>query len=168
LTIAQGRRRFPPASSLIALLPRLYLGMIFTVAAHAKLTAPHGFAVALSGFLNGMALQQGFPWYARFLSAVVLPRPELFAILVTVAEIAVAVGMLSGIATRPSAVLAIFLMLNYAFAKGLPLWSAASNDMADIVLAIIVFAGTGRRRTAASAISGPEGENAPPARVPAG
>jgi uncharacterized membrane protein YphA (DoxX/SURF4 family) len=53
--------------------------------------------------------------------------------------------MLFGLATRAGAVVAIFLLLNYLFAKGLPFWSPGSNDMADIVLALVVLFGAAGR-----------------------
>ena len=128
------------------LLPRLYLGMIFAIAAYTKIVVPGGFAATLAGFLNGVAVRQGFDWYQHFVSAVVVPHVAVFAVLVIAGEVLVAAAMLTGLALRPASLVAIFLLLNYASAKGLPLWSPASNDAADIVLAILVFAGSTLRR----------------------
>lgn len=127
------------------LLPRLYLGVIFSVAAYAKVTGTAGFATTLTGFLNGFAMQNGFGWYREFVAAVVLPNVHLFAGLVLAGELFVAVGMLFGFATRAAAVVAILLLANYLCAKGLPIWSPASNDVPDMILAFLVLAGAAGR-----------------------
>jgi uncharacterized membrane protein YphA (DoxX/SURF4 family) len=94
----------------------------------------------LAGFLSHVAAADAFGWYDRFLTAIVIPNVRVFAILIVAGELLVAASMLSGIGTRATAVLAILLLANYACAKGMPPWSPASNDTADIVLALIVFA----------------------------
>ena len=129
----------------LLVLPRLYLGLVFAVAAWAKLSAPQGFPLVLSGFLSNVALSNGFGWYRPLVASVILPHVEVFAVLVLAAELFVAIGMLLGLLTRVAAVVAIVLLLNYACAKGLPLWSPASNDAADIVLAIVVLIGSAGR-----------------------
>ncbi|HEV3153126.1 MAG TPA: DoxX family protein [Candidatus Baltobacteraceae bacterium] len=120
------------------LIPRLYLGVVFGVAVLAKLQAPAGFAKSLAGFLNGVALTQGFGWYQDLVRGFILPHVGLFATLVVLGEACVAVTMLLGLFTRAGAALAIFLLLNYLSAKGMAPWSPASNDAADIVLALTV------------------------------
>ena len=128
-------------SRTLLVLPRVYLGMIFLVAVFAKLTAPPGFATVLTGYLHAVALVQGFPWYQEVVRSVILPHASLFAALVTVGEVFVGVGMLFGIATRAAAAVAIFLLLNYLCSKGMPMWAPASNDTADIILALTVGLG---------------------------
>ena len=103
-----------------AILPRLYLGVIFAVAAYAKIFAPAGFAKSLAGFLNAVALTSGFGWYQELVRTVILPHIAFFAVLVTLCEAFVAVTMLLGFLTRAGAVVAICLLLNYLCAKGLP------------------------------------------------
>jgi NADH dehydrogenase len=127
------------------LLPRVYLGVIFAVAAVGKLTARVDFAGPMTGFLTGAVVRNGHGWYAGFLRAVVLPHAHVFATLVLLGEVFVAVSMIFGLLTRVGAVVAIVLLANYLCAKGLPFWSPASNDAADIVLALVVlFSGSGR------------------------
>lgn len=129
----------------LLVLPRLYLGVVFAVAVYAKLTAPGGFQKTLAGFLGGFVMQSGFAWYKAFVSAVVLPHVDIFAYLVMAGELTVAVCMLLGIATRAAALVAMLLLANYLCGKGLPVWAPASNDTADIVLAIVVFVGAAGR-----------------------
>ncbi|HZT13690.1 MAG TPA: DoxX family protein [Candidatus Baltobacteraceae bacterium] len=129
----------------ILLLPRLYLGVIFLAAVYSKFTIPVGFARALTGFLNSVAMQSASPAYKAILQAVVLPHAGFFAGLVELGELFVGIALLLGLVTRFAAAVAIFLLANYFLAKGLPLWSPASNDMADIVLSIVVMTGAAGR-----------------------
>jgi uncharacterized membrane protein YphA (DoxX/SURF4 family) len=129
----------------LLVLPRLYLGIAFAVAVYAKLTAPGGFEKSLTGFLGGFAMQSAFAWYKAFVSAVVLPHAQLFAGLVVAGELVVAICMLFGFATRAAALVAILLLANYLCSKGMPVWSPASNDVPDIILAVLVFAGAAGR-----------------------
>jgi uncharacterized membrane protein YphA (DoxX/SURF4 family) len=129
----------------LVVLARLYLGVIFLVAAAGKLTQSTDFAGPMTGFLNQVALTHGYGFYASFVRAVVLPHAHVFAALVMAGEAVVAVSMLFGLATRAGAVVAIVLLANYALAKGVPIWSPGSNDVADIVLCIVVMLGAGGR-----------------------
>jgi uncharacterized membrane protein YphA (DoxX/SURF4 family) len=52
----------------------------------------------------------------------------------------IGIGLLLGLGTRAAAIIAIFLNCNYLCAKGLPPWAPASNDMPDIILALVVIA----------------------------
>jgi len=129
----------------ILILPRLFLGVIFGVAVYPKLTAPSpGFRVMLLGFVQQL-LPNAHPLYQSFLRAIVLPNAGTIAVLVMAGELLVAIGMLLGVTTRLAAVVAVFLLLNYMLAKGMSLWSPASNDAADIIIAIVIGLGAAGR-----------------------
>jgi uncharacterized membrane protein YphA (DoxX/SURF4 family) len=128
-----------------AVIARLYLGMVFLVGAGGKLIQPVDFTGPMSGFLKQVTLRQGYVWYAPIVERVVLPHARVFSILILVAESAIALGMLFGLMTRAAALVAIFLLFNYASAKGAPFWSPGSNDAADIVLCLVVLLGDGGR-----------------------
>jgi len=132
-------------ASRLALAARLYIGMIFFVAAGGKLIQHVDFTEPMSDFLEHVALVHGYGWYASFVRAVVEPHATVFATLVIAAEAAIAIGMLFGLATRLTSLVAIFVLANYAAAKGVPFWSPGSNDVADIVLCGIAFFGAGGR-----------------------
>jgi thiosulfate dehydrogenase [quinone] large subunit len=130
-------------SRAILTLPRLFLGVIFSSAVYSKITAGD-FPARLSGFL-GQVLVDATPAYQAFARAIVLPHVEIVAALVIIGETFVAIAMLAGIATRLGALVAVLLLLNYMLAKGMALWIPASNDAADIVLAIVVGVGAAGR-----------------------
>lgn len=127
--------------SIISILPRLYLGVIFLYAGGMKLLHVSTLETQVGGFLHAVAMQSGFPWYQSFVGTFVLPHVSIFAPLIMVAELFVAVTMLAGRLTRAGAMVAIVLLANYLCAKGMLPWYAASNDWADIVLALLVIYG---------------------------
>jgi uncharacterized membrane protein YphA (DoxX/SURF4 family) len=129
----------------LVVVARIYIGVIFLVAAYGKLSQRVDFVGPMTGLLNNVTLTHGYGFYASFVRSVVLPNAHLFAVLVIAAEVSVAIGMLFGLATRAAAVVAIFLLANYLSAKGIPPWSPGSNDVADIVLSVIVLFGAGGR-----------------------
>ena len=131
-------------SNVPGLIARFYLGVIFAVAAYSKITGPRPFPEQLGAFLPRLA-QDAAPWYHDFVTNVVLPNATIFGYAVVAGETFVAVTLLLGILTRVGAIVAIVLLLNYFLAKGLPIWSPASNDIADVMLAAIVaITGPGR------------------------
>ena len=103
------------------------------------------FTEPMTGFLGKIALTAGYPWYAAFVRGVVLPHASLFASLVIAGESVVAISLLFGVATRLGALLAIVLLLNYASAKGTAWWSPGSNDVPDMILALLVCIGAAGR-----------------------
>jgi uncharacterized membrane protein YphA (DoxX/SURF4 family) len=117
---------------------RIYLGCIFAIAVYPKLLMGSSFAGALNGFLTHMALQNAQPFYQRFLRVIVLPHVSTFAILIIAAETAVAIALVTGTATRLAAVIAMLLLTNYMFAKGLWWWNPSSNDGAFFVIALVL------------------------------
>jgi uncharacterized membrane protein YphA (DoxX/SURF4 family) len=128
----------------ILVLPRLFLGVNFSVAVFGKLHGPVPFQVALAGFLTHMQPNQ-LPVYQSFVQSVVLPHAATFAFLVVAGELYVAVAMLFGVTTRLGALVAAFLVLNYMLAKGANLWTPSSNDAAYFILAVVVGLGSAGR-----------------------
>ena len=131
--------------AVIGLVPRFYLGAIFAIAADAKIFSPHGYVDAVRSFLVGPSFAAAPAWYTSFVTSAVLPHIGAVATLAVGAEVLIAVSLLLGIFTRLGAVVAIYLLINYMFAKGGTIWNPASNDAADIMLAyVVVMSGPGR------------------------
>jgi thiosulfate dehydrogenase (quinone) large subunit len=120
----------------ILVVPRIFLGVIFTIAVYGKLTAQAPFKAIIGGFLTHV-LPNANPLYQSLMQAVVLPNAGLFAFLVIASELYVAIAMLLGITTRLASVVAVFMLANYMLAKGASLWTPSSNDAADIILAAV-------------------------------
>jgi uncharacterized membrane protein YphA (DoxX/SURF4 family) len=130
-------------SRAILVLPRLFLGLIFSVAAYSKISSG-GFPAHLGSFL-AQILPNATPGYQEFAQRVVLPNIALVAKLVMIGEAFVGVALLIGMTTRLASAVAIFLLVNYMLAKGMALWAPASNDAADIILAIVIGTGAAGR-----------------------
>ena len=122
---------------------RVYLGVVFLIAALPKLQAD--FTPGLTAFLEQRALEQSHPFYRGFLEEVVLPNTQLFAALVTGGEFLVGVFLILGLLTRLSATVALLLTLNYMFAKGAWPWTPSSNDAAFAAISLALAIGAAWR-----------------------
>jgi thiosulfate dehydrogenase [quinone] large subunit len=87
-----------------------------------------------------------YPWYKAFLQSYVVPHSELFGYLIMIGEIAVGVGLLLGLFTRLSALVGLFMLVNYYLGPGTARGGAmlAQQQTFIIALAIFVLAGPGR------------------------
>jgi len=116
----------------VILLSRLYLAATFLLSDHGN-GAPGEMQRLISSWAH-----VGRAWYRPFLSGVVLPNLGLFTNLVLIGELYVGIAMLLGLTTRLAAVVSIFMLLNYWFAKssviGIP-----GLDTADLVLSVLVL-----------------------------
>jgi uncharacterized membrane protein YphA (DoxX/SURF4 family) len=138
--VDDSRTQTVPRAILAAL--RVYLGVVFLVAALHKVGVD--VSPGIAGLLTSLRAQT-YGLYCGFLDAVVLPHVSTFALLVTYGELFAAVSLLAGAATRAGAVVAGFLLVNYALAKGARPWTPASNDVAMLCIAIAVFVGRAGR-----------------------
>jgi uncharacterized membrane protein YphA (DoxX/SURF4 family) len=132
-----------PRAALVIL--RLHLGVILLLTVLGKLTRDAPFSSEMLAFLNGVAARRATPAYLGFVRQVVLPHPTLFARLVMAGELTAALSLLSGTATRVGAAIAMFLFLNYMFAKGRWFWSPDSEDAAVFFSALVVLLGAAGR-----------------------
>lgn len=117
---------------------RIYLGVIFAFAVYPKLRAGPAFAAMLNGFLTRVGLQNAHPFYQRILTTVIIPHLSAFAVLDVIAEVAVAIALITGTGTRLAAAIAMFLVTNYMLAKGLWWWNPSSNDGAFFMIALVL------------------------------
>jgi uncharacterized membrane protein YphA (DoxX/SURF4 family) len=124
---------------------RIYLGVIFAIAVRAKIAAGPAYPGMLQGFLAHVGLTNGQSFYVPFLANTVIPHIGIFAVLVIVAETCVAIALITGTATRLAGVVAMFLVMNYMFAKGMWWWYPASNDSADFFIALALVIGAAGR-----------------------
>jgi uncharacterized membrane protein YphA (DoxX/SURF4 family) len=87
-----------------------------------------------------------YPWYKNFLQSYVVPHSELFGYLVMVGEIAVGACLLLGLLTRVSALVGLFMLINYYLGPGTARGGAmiAQQQTFMILLAIFVLANPGR------------------------
>lgn len=124
---------------------RVYLGIVFLVAAWPKLTAEGGFRMRMEGFLQNFALENAHDFYRTFLEQIVLSNAGLFTPMVVAGEVFVGLALVIGFVTRLAAGIAMFFLLNYMLAKGMWFWTPASNDAAMFFIALVVMLGAAGR-----------------------
>jgi uncharacterized membrane protein YphA (DoxX/SURF4 family) len=124
---------------------RVFLGVIFAIAVRPKLMAGPAFAGILRGFLTNVGLQNAHPFYQSIITNSLLPHIDVIATLVVIAESCVAVALITGTATRLAGLVAMFLVTNYMFTKGLWWWNPSSNDGADFMIALALVIGAAGR-----------------------
>jgi uncharacterized membrane protein YphA (DoxX/SURF4 family) len=134
-----------PVSRALLVPLRIYLGVIFFVAAWPKLTAAGGFQSRLEGFLENFAMNNAHGFYRSFLESAVLPNSGLLTPLVVFGELFVALALITGTATQVASAIAIFFLLNYMLAKGMWFWTPASNDAAMIFIGLVLMLGAAGR-----------------------
>jgi uncharacterized membrane protein YphA (DoxX/SURF4 family) len=143
MTVAvAGSSQLVPRRLLLVL--RVYLGVIFLVAASAKFLQP-SFVSSLPAILTQGALQHGHPFYQSFIRSVVLPHASTVAELVRYGELLTGLSLLAGAATRVGGFGAMFLTGNYLFSKGAWFWWPSSNDAAFFFIALTLALGSAGR-----------------------
>ncbi len=85
-------------------------------------------------------------WYKEFLEGTVLPQSRVFATLQTFAEAAVGLGLILGLLTGLTALVGLFLSLNYGFASQ---WMSFGQQGFHVLLvtSMITFLGARAGRT---------------------
>lgn len=131
---------------------RVYLGVILFISVLGKLISDRPFLMEMLGFLNNVALRRAGGPYLQFVQQVVIPHAAMFSYLVIAGELLAAISLLTGTLTRVGAGVAMFLFLNFMFAKGRIFWSADSQDAAVFFMALVVFLGRSGRAWGADVI----------------
>jgi uncharacterized membrane protein YphA (DoxX/SURF4 family) len=87
-----------------------------------------------------------YPWYKKFLLDYVVPNHELFGYLVMIGEIAVGGCLLLGLLTRWSALIGLFMIINYYLGPGTARGGAtlAQQQTFIVSLAILALSNPGR------------------------
>ncbi|HZD39643.1 MAG TPA: DoxX family protein [Terriglobales bacterium] len=125
---------------------RLYIGYYLLVQGIRKFQRnfPHGdWVTSQIGDLSNADL---YTWYRNFLLAYVVPHAELFGYLVTAGEILVGTCLLLGFFTRLSALLGLFMVINYFLGPGMAHGGLllAYQKLFILCLAVIFFTNPGR------------------------
>ena len=89
------------------------------------------------GDINSLDL---YPWYKKFLLDYVAPHPELFGYLVVIGEIAVGTCLLLGLLTSFSALIGLFMLINYYLGPGTARGGAMLAQQQTFIIALAIFA----------------------------
>ena len=115
---------------------RIYTGVFFAWNGLGNIRRDD-FADGMEGFLDSQ-LANSFDFYRPFIESVVLPNNSMFAAMVAWGELAVGLAMLVGLATRYAAAAGAFLVLNFWFAKGLPILGGTNHDVVWFVIFVVL------------------------------
>jgi uncharacterized membrane protein YphA (DoxX/SURF4 family) len=88
-----------------------------------------------------------YPWYKDFLLGYVVPHQELFGYLVMIGELAVGTCLLLGLLTRFSAVVGLFMLINYYLGPGMARGGAPMAQQQTFIVALAIFALSNPGRT---------------------
>ena len=135
--------RYVPRALLLIL--RLHLGVILIITVLGKILPSEPFSVEMVGFLNGYVMRNSSLWYQHFLHQVVIPHATIFSYLIIAGELIAGLSLLLGLGTRLGSAIAMFLFLNYMFAKGRLFWSPDSEDAAVFFSALVCCLGAAGR-----------------------
>jgi uncharacterized membrane protein YphA (DoxX/SURF4 family) len=80
-----------------------------------------------------------YPWYKRFLLDYVVPHQELFGYLVMLGELAVGACLLLGLFTRFSAIVGLFMIVNYLLGPGMARGGATLAQQQIFIVALVIF-----------------------------
>lgn len=81
-----------------------------------------------------------YPWYKKFLLEYVVPHHELFGYLVMIGEIAVGTCLLLGFLTRFSALVGLFMLINYYLGPGTVRGGATLAQQQTFIITLAIFA----------------------------
>jgi uncharacterized membrane protein YphA (DoxX/SURF4 family) len=140
---AQQSFRSVPRALLLIL--RLHLGVILIITVLGKILRSESFSVEMLGFLNGYVMRTSSLWYQSFLQQLVIPHATIFSYLIIAGELIAGLSLLFGLGTRLGSAIAMFLFLNYMFAKGRLFWSPDSEDAAVFFSALVCCLGAAGR-----------------------
>lgn len=118
-------------------LVRVNIGVMFLLAAYAKVSAGAQWPNRMVGFLNYQA-EKSFDFYREFVTGVVVPNKEIFGYMVAYGELFVALSLILGMTTRWGSMVGIFMVSNFIMAKGVFFWTPSSND-AMYILALLAL-----------------------------
>ncbi len=89
--------------------------------------------------IGDLATLDIYPWYKKLLMTYVLPHQELFGYLVMIGEIAVGAFLLLGLLTRWSALIGLFMIVNYYLGPGMARGGATLAQQQTFIVALVLF-----------------------------
>ncbi len=122
---------------------RLYLGSVLLLAGLSQVGTD--FTPTLLGFLQNVALANGYPFYQAFTRAVLIPNAAAFAGLVVWGQIVIGAALVLGVATRLAAAAALLMMVNCMLANGALPWTPTSFGAAYGMISLALLIGAAGR-----------------------
>jgi len=115
---------------------RVAVGIMFSIAAYAKVSAGSSWPDRMVGFLNFQKNTGEF--YQSFVTNVVIPNKALFGYATMVGEVVVAISLVFGLFSRAGALIGAFMVANFLLAKGTAFWMPSANDPMYILILLFL------------------------------
>jgi thiosulfate dehydrogenase [quinone] large subunit len=122
----------------IALL-RIYIGYYLLLQGIGKFQREFPKGDWIGRQIGDIATLDLYPWYKSFLLSYVVPNRELFGYLVMIGEILVGACLLLGLFTRFTAVVGIFMLINYYLGPGMARGGAPLAQQQTFIVALIII-----------------------------
>jgi thiosulfate dehydrogenase [quinone] large subunit len=122
----------------IALL-RIYIGYYLSFQGIGKFQREFPKGDWIGRQIGDIATLDLYPWYKSFLLSYVVPNRELFGYLVMVGEILVGACLLLGLFTRFSALVGLFMIINYYLGPGMARGGAPLAHQQTFIVALIII-----------------------------
>ena len=125
---------------------RIYIGYYFLQQGIRKFQRDFPKGDWIGRQIGDLATVDLYPWYKHLFTTYVVPHHELVGYLTMLGEICVGACLLTGLLTRLSAGVGLFLVLNYFFAIGLPRGGAtlAQQQTFAVCLSVFILSGPGK------------------------
>ena len=129
----------------IALL-RIYIGYYFLQQGIRKYQRDFPHSDWIARYIGDLPNLDLYPWYNKLLMTYVVPHHELFGYLIMVGEVLVGVCLVTGLFTRLSALVGLFMVSNYYLGHGVIRGGAtlAQEQIFSVSLIIFLLSNAGR------------------------
>jgi uncharacterized membrane protein YphA (DoxX/SURF4 family) len=131
---------------------RIAIGLLFLIFAQYKLTSTKFIWGGMATYIRGFLEQGSYPFIQPFLRKVILPHAVFFGAFVSVAELLIALSLITGILVRWASLGGLAMMLLFLFSSNFPgphapLWQYFGASLDHSVLALcfiaLMIAGSG-------------------------
>ena len=118
---------------------RIYIGYYFLQQGIRKFLRDFPQGDWIGRQIGDLATVELYLWYKKFLLSYVVPHPQLFGYLVMIGEICVGACLLLGLFTRLSAVVGLFLVINYLLGIGMARGGAPLAQQQTFIVSLVVI-----------------------------
>jgi thiosulfate dehydrogenase [quinone] large subunit len=125
---------------------RIAVGLLFLILAQYKITSTQFIHHGMASYIHSFIEQGCYPFMRPFLKNIILPHAVLFGAFVAIAELSIALSLITGVLVRWASLGGLAMMLLFLFSSNypganLPLWRyfGASLDHNVLALCFLTF-----------------------------
>jgi uncharacterized membrane protein YphA (DoxX/SURF4 family) len=125
---------------------RITVGLIFLVFAEYKLTSTQFIRHSMASYIGNFIERGCYPFMKPFLSNIILPHAVFFGVFVSIAELLIAVSLITGVMVRWASLGGLVMVLLFLFSSNYPganapFWQyfGASLDHSVFALCFLTF-----------------------------